>query len=231
MSLSLWGEVSAAFQKEWRAETRSRHGLFASALFSLISVVAAAFSTANDRPSPMIAAGLLTLALLFAASVTLPRLFVLEDEQGTLDLLRLVSRPEAAWLGKLLFGLVQMGLTALFLGTLFVALTGVALPNPIWLVIGLLLEALTLSAAIAVTGVLVAGASNRWLLSSVLALPLLLPQVTLSMGVLRYAFGQGTESVASQNAIGLMLYAVAALSFGPTLARLLWQLEPSKEER
>lgn len=179
----------------------------------------------------MIAAGLLTLALLFAASVTLPRLFVLEDEQGTLDLLRLVSRPEAAWLGKLLFGLVQMGLTALFLGTLFVALTGVALPNPIWLVIGLLLEALTLSAAIAVTGVLVAGASNRWLLSSVLALPLLLPQVTLSMGVLRYAFGQGTESVAAQNAIGLMLYAVAALSFGPTLARLLWQLEPSKEER
>lgn len=216
-------EVAAIFVKEWRSEMRSRHGLFASGLFAFLAVVAMGFSTQGQQPAPTLAAGMLTLTLLFSASVTLPRTFVAEDEQGTLDLLRLIAAPGAAFLGKALYNLVQMAVAGVVLGLLFAMLTGVPVPHPGLLAAGILVEAVALAGAMSLCGALVAGASNRWVLSAAVSLPLLLPQTALSIGVLRVALGEGSWSGGLQNLAGLGGFAAASFASAPLLVGLVWQ--------
>lgn len=225
MNSRWWAEVLAILGKEWCTERRAKHALLTSSLFSVLSVIAMAFASAEQRPTPTLYAGMFTVVLLFAATITLPRVFLAEDEQGTMDLLRLLSRPEAAFWGKFFFALLQVAVTAAVLATLFVGLSGVEVRDPGIFVVGLAMESFTLAATISVTGVLVVGASNRWLLGAVVALPLLLPQVTLSIGVLRFAFGEGAREAATQNLGGLALFALGILSFGPILAHYMWRLD------
>ncbi len=225
MNSRFWTEVAAIWRKEFRSEFRSKQGFFTAGLFSLIAVVAVAFASAEQRPNAALYAGMLTIVMLFSASITLPRLFLVEDDQRTMDLLRLLARPEAAFWGKFLFAFAQLILTATFLVSVFVGLTGVQVGNVSSLFAGLLLESLTLAATISVTGVLVVGTSQRWILGSVVSLPLLLPQVSLSIGVFQHAFGEGAAPDAWQNMGGLALFGLAMLSFGPVLAHFMWRLD------
>lgn len=222
---SAWAAVVAIFRKEWRCELRARHGFLTSILFGVITVVAIAFAIANQRPSPTVYAGLLSVVLLFAATLTLPRIFLVEDEQRTLDWLRLMGRPEAAFLGKSLYALLQMALVTFFLTTLFVVLTGVQIRDVGLFLAALMVGTLAWTTTICVTGLLVVGASNRWTLGTVVALPLLLPEVALSVGALRASLGEGSLSGGWQNVAGIGLFAVAMFAFGPTLAQAMWGLD------
>lgn len=226
---SLWAETIAIFTKEMSTEWRSRQGLLAGGLFSVVAVVAMAFAGVNARPTPTLQAGMFTIVLLFAACITLPRVFLIEDEQRTLDLLRLLARPEAAFLGKYGACKLQIIVTATILACLYVFLSGVSIASPWMLVAALAVESVTLAATLSIVGVLVSGARNRWVLAAAVALPLLLPQTTLSIGALRFAFGEGSQTSALQNLGGLGLFAIAMISFGPALASAMWRLDPSED--
>lgn len=216
-------EAWAVFQKEWRGESRARHGLFTSALFGLLATVAMGFASFGIRPSPNLAAGMLCVVQLFAAVSALPRAFVSEDEQGTFDLLRLVARPHAIFWGKMLFNLAQMLISGLALALLFALLTGISVPRPDLYALAIGLQAVALAASVSLCGALVMGASNRWVLAGVLALPLLIPQVAMGVGALRVALGAGSLGGGTQNLIGLAGFGLAALASGPMLAAGLWR--------
>jgi len=95
---SSWtAEIKAIFRKELASEVRTRSGLATVCLFSIAAVVAVAFGAFNQKLSGSLAAGLFWVTLLFTAAVALPRAFVIEEEQGTGDLLRLMARPEAVF--------------------------------------------------------------------------------------------------------------------------------------
>ncbi len=216
-------EVWAVFMKEWRTEVRSRHGLFTAGLFSLLGVIAMGFASYGQKPAPTLAAGMLCVTLLFAAVIALPRAFLLEDEQGTFDLLRLLSNPMSAFVGKLLYNALQMVLTALILGILFTQLTGVEVQNAPLFILALCLEAATLAGAVSLCGGLVMGASNRWVLIGALAMPLLLPQVAMGVGALRVSLGEGGIAGGWQSAVGLFGFGVALTGAGPILVAQVWR--------
>lgn len=222
---SLWAEIIAIFHKEMRTEWRSRHGFLTGGLFSVVSVVAMAFAGVNGKPTPTLQAGMLTIVLLFSACITLPRVFLVEEEQRTMDLLRLLARPEAAFWGKFGACKLQILATALALTSLFLVLSDVQVPHLWALITGLALESVLLAATLSLVGVLVSGARNRWVLAGAVGLPLLLPQITLSIGALSHAFGEGTPAECLQNLGGLGLFIGAMLSFGPVLAQSMWRLE------
>ncbi|HRI44720.1 MAG TPA: heme exporter protein CcmB [Fimbriimonadaceae bacterium] len=218
-------EVAAVFQKEWRAEVRSRHGLFTAGLFSVLAVVAMSFAGYGLRPSGSLAAGMLCVTLLFSAILALPRTFLIEDEQGTFDLLRLIGEPGPVFVGKTLYNIVQMLVTGALLGTVFLALSGVEVRSGPLLVAGLGLQCVALAAAVSLCGALVIGASNRWVLAGAVAMPLLLPQVFLGVGALRVALGEGMSAGGWQSVAGLAGFAVAALASGPLIASAVWREE------
>lgn len=218
-------EVLASFEREWRSEFRARHGLFTSLLFSVLAVVAISFACQREKPSPAIAAALLAVVLLFAAIASLPRIFLIEDDQGSFDLLRMASDPAHAFLGKLMFSLVQMLSTGLVLTLIFVALSGIDVEKPWLLAAAVFIECVALASATSLCGALVLGATNRWVLVGVLAVPVLLPQLTMGVLAMRAAIGEGAVELGVQNLLGLFGFCLATLGAGPLLVREVWSVE------
>lgn len=206
---------------------RSRHGLYTSSLFSLLAIVAMSFASFSVKPPPSLAAGMLCVTLLFSAVVALPRTFLVEDEQGTFDLLRLAAEPSAAFAGKMLYNIVQSVISVAILTVLFVTIIEIKVGEPLIFALGCFFTSLTLASGVSVCGAIVIGASNRWLLGSAAALPVLLPQVFLGMGALRVSFGQGTVAGGWMCVLGLFGWALALCSAGPLIAAAAWRTDAS----
>lgn len=215
----------AVFRKELRTESRARNGFFTAGMFSVLAVVAIGLSSFGQRPSESLAAGMLSVTLLFSAVVALPRTFLVEEEQGTFSLLRLMASPEAIFTGKALYNFFQMLLTSVVLGVLFSGLVG----RPVevaWLYgLGLGVQAASLSSAMSLCSAMVMGASNRWILAGAMAAALLLPQIALGVGLFRVCFGEGSLVGGIQCLVGLAGYAVALGGLGPVLAGAVWRSE------
>lgn len=222
---SSWGrQVTAIVGKELRAELRSKHGLFTSGLFGLLTVIAIVFASYAEKPSPTLAAAMLCVSLVFAAVVTLPRTMIVEDEQGTFALLQLLAEPSAAYFGKALGNAAQMLFGSLLLGLVFVGMVDLRVASPPVFALGLALLALALAGGTSFCGALVMGATNRWLLAGVVALPLLVPVVFLGVVALRAGLGAGQVEDAYQGLAALGGYAVVTFVAGPRLVREVWKV-------
>jgi heme exporter protein B len=219
-----------ALKKEFTAELRAKQGITTSGLFGLMAVAACGFASSIEKPGPGLAAGLLSVILLFVSTVAIPRIFIAEQEQGTFDLYRQWASPTSIFLGKLLFAAVQMILISLMVGAIYVAMVAPELEIP-WLYwVGTILFGIAASNVLCIAGSLVMGAANRWILAGVISLPLTFPLVFMGVGLLRVAFGEGTLNGGFINLIGLLGYAVAPIGLGPFLAESLWN-EANTEDR
>ncbi|MFM9872152.1 MAG: heme exporter protein CcmB [Fimbriimonadaceae bacterium] len=213
----------ACFRKEWLCEFRSKQGIFLSALFGFMSMAAVSFSTSNQTPSPMLAGGLFTLITLFTAMTAVPRLYIAEEEQGTFDLVRQWGNCGATWLGKATFAILHQGSTGLILGIIFTGIINLPVSNwPIYLLSTTLLS-IAAANVLSLTSSLVITANNRWVLATVVALPLLFPLLFLGIGSIRVAFGEGSIEKAFQSIAAIVAYAVIPLGIGPSMAESLWR--------
>jgi len=221
---SSWGrQVRAIVQKEWRTELRSRHGLFTAGLFGLLTVLVMVFSAYAEKPTATLAAAMLCVALVFAAVVTLPRTMIVEDEQGTFAMLQLLAEPSAAYFGKLLTNCAQMAASALVFGGVFAAMADLPVARPLVFVLSLVALSLALAGGTSFCGALVIGASNRWVLAGVVAMPLLVPVVFLGVVSLRSGFGAGFEGSGFESLVALGGYALVTLAAGPRLVAAVWR--------
>ncbi|MBC8066008.1 MAG: heme exporter protein CcmB [Chlorobia bacterium] len=216
----------AILRKEIRSEMRQRSGLITTVLFSVFTVITISFATFDLEISPQLGAGLLCVAMLFAAIVALPRAVLIEEEQGTGDLLRLVAKAEDVYWGKAIYNLLFMAITSLVLTVLFLGFTrtGVAIP---WLFVACIAGSCAAYAGtVTLCGALVAQASNRNALAGVLSVPLLLPLSFLAVSGLRVAldlrggFNVGNGAIAG---VGLLCYGAASLVIGPYLFAAVWK--------
>src|SRR5690606_20431982 len=119
----------AIFRKEVRGDLRQKGGPVTTLLFGIFTVVTLSFATFALKISPQLGAGLLGVALLFAAIVGLPRVVLIEEEQGTGDLLRLLAKPEDVFWGKALYNLAFMASTTLVVSVLFFGFTHQGIAN------------------------------------------------------------------------------------------------------
>lgn len=167
--------------KELRLERRAPQTLVAMALFSATAYVVFHFALDRDTVDGELAAGVLWVTLLLAALLGVGRLFVADRDEGGLDgfLLAPVDRT-ALLLAKaaaLLIFLVALQLVAVPLFALL--LLGPTPGAGDWLRLTLVL--LLADAGIAIVGTLVAAIAvqtrARDLITSILALPLLVPVV------------------------------------------------------
>jgi heme exporter protein B len=221
---SSWGrQANAVFRKEFRSELRSRHGLFTSGLFGFLTVIAMVFAAYAQKPTPPVAAGMLCVALVFSAVVTLPRTMIVEDEQGTFALLQLLADPSAAFFGKAMANCVQMALASFVLGGVFVGMVELPVARPFAFCLGLLLLALALAGGTSFCAALVIGAANRWVLAGVVALPLLVPVVFLGVVALQSGLGAGTAESGTESLVALGGYTMATLAAGPSLVAAVWR--------
>ena len=221
---STWGsQVRAVFRKELRTELRSKHGLFTAGLFGFLTVIAMVFATYADKPTPSLAAGMLCVALVFSTVVTMPRTMIVEDEQGTFALLQLLAEPSAAYFGKLLSNAIQLLIGTAILSVVFIGMTDTAVERPLIFALSLLVLPLALAGGASFCSALVMGATNRWLLAGVVALPMLVPVVFLGVSALRTGLGAGLEATGIQSLTALGGYALVAFAAGPRLIAAVWR--------
>lgn len=220
---STWGRKSRAwFLKELRCELRSKHGLFTSGLFGLMAVVVAVFATFDQILPPKVASAFLCLVLLFTTVATVPRIFLVEEDQRTFDLARLMADPSVIYSGKALFAVALNALAGLVLSSVFVGMTENPLARWDVLLFGSVLFTVGLTLSLCVCSALVIGAENRYVLAGVVALPLLVPLVFCGVGALNFAFGEGPWGAALRNLVVLGGYTVGLATIGPVLVDAVW---------
>jgi ABC-type transport system involved in cytochrome c biogenesis permease component len=97
---------------------------------------------------------------------------------------------------------------------------------------GSLIFAAGLALCLSLCSSLVIGAENRYVLAGVVALPLVLPLVFCGVGVLKFAFGDGSWGATSRNFIVLIGYSIGLAGLGPVLADAVWgnRRDPSPQQ-
>lgn len=169
---ALW----AVLYKEGLCELRTRYALSALAMFALITLSSVSMAIAGTSLTPELAAVLLWIILFFCAMAGLSRVFVQEQETGTIFTLRLYMGAQAVIFGKLLFNIVMlMALTALII-PLFIIFLNVDIRLGFSLSLILFLGDVGIGAAATVTAAMVVKTQGKSALFTVLTFPILLPQ-------------------------------------------------------
>jgi heme exporter protein B len=178
----MWPAVSALLRKEVRLELRTFQVIPAMALFSITTLIVFHFSLQQDTVEGPLAAGVLTVTLLFSAILGINRLFVADQEEDGFDgfLLAPVDRTallvaKAIALFGFLVALEIVAVPAFDLMLLDPDLTnGAALGQT---VLTLLLADIALAIVGTLVGALAIQTRARDLIVPLIALPLLLPVV------------------------------------------------------
>lgn len=212
----------AVFRKDLQIELRSQYAINSLLLFVLGALLLVLFAVGPQPLSARVQAALLWIVMLFAASIGLGRSFVAEQEQGTVLLLQLNTRPSTVFTGKLLFNLLLVGVLTVVAVGAFLFLLDISVPAPGLLATTLGLGAVGLASATTLLAALVARASRRGPLLPVLLLPLLVPLLVSGTSATRIAFSGGTWLQVQDELLTLFGFAGATISAAVVLFDHVW---------
>jgi heme exporter protein B len=212
----------AVFQKEWKSESRSLSGITTTALLCFVSVVIANTITWTTSINAVLGAGIYWMILVFTASVSLPRIFLQEEDDRTADFWRLNARPEAVYWGKSIFNIIQMLIATTLMTIAFVIMVKVKVENPLLLFISSFGGAVSIGSTVTLAGAIAAGGSNRYALAAALSVPLFLFLINLGVTTTAVAFGENFPDK-EKWAIIMIAYSVAASTIGPVVYSKIWK--------
>ncbi|MCR8726361.1 heme exporter protein CcmB [Frigidibacter sp. ROC022] len=167
----------------------------------------------------LIAPGVLWVGALLSALLSLDRMFALDWEDGTLDLLATSPLPlESVALAKMLAHWLVTGLPLIAVAPVLGLLLNLAPEGYLWLLVSLALGTPALSAIGAFGAALTVGLKRGGLLMSLLVLPMYVP--TLVFGALAVIRGAAGQAVSTPLALlaAISLGALALLPFAAGLA-------------
>jgi heme exporter protein B len=168
-------------RKDLRLELRTAETMPAMVLFSVVTMVIFHFGLNRDTIAGQEAAGVLVVALLFAAMLGINRLFVAEREQGGFDAFLLAPVDRTAMLlakaGALYIYLSLLEVVAVAAFKLFLLGPGIPLPG---LILVLALTNLGLSVIGTLVSAIAVHTRARDLIGPVIGLPLLVPALIAS---------------------------------------------------
>ena len=171
------------------------------------------------------APGILWVGSLLSVLIALDRFFLLDSEDGTLDLLSLSSLPmEIIVLIKMITHWLTTGLPLTLLSPLFALILNLSLESFIWLFLSLLVGTPALSFIGAIAASLTLGIRRGSLLIAIVVIPLYLP--TLIFGIKLVQLSTAGESItpALIFLFATTLFSLAIAPFISTLAiRAHWK--------
>jgi heme exporter protein B len=187
-------EAAAIWLRDLRGEFRTRYAVNAILMFAVTTLIAVSFSIGSfrigDAEKPFLYAVLLWIILVFSALSGLSRSFVKEEEAGTMDVLKLSARPQAVFLGKLFFNLTLLGALELLIVPSFILMMNYEIKLPGLFAAMVITGGIGLAGGTTIVAAMIAQASARGALFSVLSFPLLLPlMITAIKGCEKAAVG------------------------------------------
>jgi len=221
---STWAaEATAVFAKEWRCELRTRYALSTLALFAFTTLVVVSVSLGplgvTKSQGSAVLPVLFWIILLFSVAAGLPRSFVQEEESQTATALRLAATPSALFCGKLAYGLTVIVALEALITPIYLAMMSLAVRSPGLLVATLAAGGYGLAAGSTLVAAIIAQARSKGTLFAVMAFPVLLPLLLLSIELTRNAMGGEPAGVALSQ---LLLYDASVTIAGLMLFPTVW---------
>ncbi|MDF2570150.1 MAG: cytochrome c-type biosis protein CcmB [Sporomusa sp.] len=179
VQLSFISAVWAVLAKDAVCEMRTRYAAGALIMFALTALSSVSMAIAGAALPPELAAALLWVVLFFCAMAGLARVFVQEQEAGTLLGLRLYASGQAVFFGKLLFNLALLSGLAFLVVPLFTIFLAVEVGNWVPFITVLALGCAGIATVSTLTAAMVMYAQGKHAIFTVLTFPCLGRRCTL----------------------------------------------------
>lgn len=186
--------IWAVFTKDGQCELRTRYAISALIMFALVTLSSISMTMGGLTLQADLAAALLWVILFFCAMAGLSRVFVQEQESGTIFTLRLYFPSQAVLFGKLLFNLVMLLILTFLLIPLFVLFLNVDIPLWVPFTLVLFLGNVGIAVASTLTASMVARTQGKSALFTVLTFPILLPQFLAAISLTAKIFQNTSPS-------------------------------------
>lgn len=217
---SAWArEALAVLVKDLRSELRTKYALNAIVMFAVVTLSAVSFAVGQFAIGNDVRAAFLWIVLFFSAMSGLGRVFIKEEDSGTVNVLRLSAGAGVVYVGKLIFNTLLLFALAAIIVPLFVVLMGLEVQDAGLFAAVLLLGTAGLAGASTIIAAIIAKASAKGELFAVLAFPILLPLLVMAIGGTRRALdGAGSAGEAQM----LLSYLVVMVTVSLLLFDFVW---------
>ncbi|HEY6950893.1 MAG TPA: heme exporter protein CcmB [Bacteroidota bacterium] len=166
----------ALIEKDVRSELRTRYALNALLMFVVTAVSTILFALRSDNPSVELLSGMYWVVIFFTAMSGLSRIFVSEEERGTVLVLQLIASPSVVYFGKLLFNsALTLVLTTAVTVLYMLFFPGFLIKSYDILFCTVLFGSLGFAASATIIAAIIAKAGARGTLYPVLSFPILIP--------------------------------------------------------
>ncbi len=222
-SAGLVSKAFAVYAKDMRLELRTRYALNAILMFGITTLAVVSFSLGQSGLSPKLLAALFWVIMFFSAMSGLAQVFIREEETGTALALRLTADPDPIYVGKLLFNFTLLSTMTVIVTPLFFIFTDAPTANLLRFVLVLLLGVIGLCGATTLVAAIIAKASVKGALFSVLSFPILMPLLISLVSASQKTFeGQDFGNIAAELQF-LLAYAVIMITASVLLFKFVWQ--------
>jgi heme exporter protein B len=221
VKLSFSRAVWAIVSKDAVCEIRTKYAAGALAMFALTALASVSLSLSGAALTPALAAALLWVVLFFCAMTGLSRVFIQEQEAGTLPGLRLCAPGPVVFWGKLLFNLLLLTGLTLLVVPLFIIFFNAAVEQWPAFVMILVLGDTGIAAVATLTAAMVLPAQGKHTIFTVLTFPVLLPQFLSAIGATALVFDGGMPD--GSVLLFMAGYDAAVMAAGILLFDYLWQ--------
>lgn len=174
--------IYGVLYKEFLTEFKNLSSASSVFLFVLTSVIIVSYSISTNKLTDEIFAGVTWVLIFFTSMIGQSRIFISEEERGTWLFLKINSDATSIYFGKLIYNIVfgiAANLVTVFLLILFNSTFGIENMGLYWLVI--ISGSIGISAGSTIISALISKASSKGALFPVLAFPILLPVILLSI--------------------------------------------------
>lgn len=216
--------IYAIFLKELKLEFKTKISVNTVLLFVLVSISLIVFSTSGIIIKEALQAAILWIVVFFTAMTSLSRVFIYEEERGTIDFLKLNAKSTNIYLGKLLFNISLSLFTSIVIALfMFVFFNQFVIRTFSIFAISLFLGSLSISSSTTILSAIITKASSKSSLLPILAFPILLPIILIAIDSTRLALEGWEISEAMSNFYMLFSYIGISTTVSVLLFDFIWQ--------
>jgi len=209
-------------KKDLLQEFKTRYALNAILLFAVVTLTAVSFSIGTFSAGQEVLSALLWIILFFSSMSGLSHIFVREEETHTADTLKLVAPPISVFTGKLFFNFILLISLEIIIVPLFLGIMNLHIQNYLLFFTTLLLGSVGLAGGGTMVAAIIAKASSRGALFTVLSFPILLPVLISGISATKIAAIQVTFAAASGEIQALFAYGVVVITASILLFDFVW---------
>ena len=217
---SLYRSVKAVLTKDSKCELRSYYAFSTLIAFAVITLSSLSISLGGAALSPGLLAGLLWVILFFSAMSGLSRVFIQEQDVGTIVTLRVYALPQGVYWGKMIFNLLLLTGLSIMVFLLFLVFFNVSVSNFPAMTGILVLGACSIAIVSTVTAAMAAQTQVRSSMFTILTFPIILPAFLCLISLTGAVFAG--ERISVILCLFLVGYNVIAAAGGSVLFDYLW---------